>query len=76
MTLTEIIHMAEAGAAAAVILAPTIGIIGHALAALPWAWAKTIGNVLNALSVDFGDLKNAKKNADVAVLAKKIEDEK
>lgn len=73
MTLDQLIHYVEAGAAAAAILAPTIGIIGHAIAALPWTWAKTVGNVLNALSVDFGDLKNAEKNAKAAVAAKSEE---
>lgn len=72
MTLESLVHLVAAGSAAAAVLAPTIGIVGHALAALPWTWAKTIGNVLNAISVDYGDLKNA----DVAVLAKKIEEEK
>lgn len=67
MTLAELTHAVEAALAAAVVLAPTVGIIGHALAALPWAWAKTIGNVLNAIAVDFGDLKNARKNAQQSV---------
>lgn len=76
MTLDQLVRYVEAGAATAAILAPTLGIIGHALAALPGVWPKTIGNALNAVSVDFADLKNAKQNAKVAVLAKKIEDEK
>jgi hypothetical protein len=66
MTLPTILHYIEAAA----ILAPTIGIVGHAFAALPWVWAKTIGNALNAISVDFGDLKNAAKNAKVDVAKK------
>jgi hypothetical protein len=74
MTSVELAHYIEIGFATAAVLAPTVGLIGHAFAALPWTWAKIVGNVLNAISVDFGDLKDAKKNADVAVLAKKIED--
>ena len=66
-SLETILHYIEAAA----ILAPTIGIIGHALAALPWKFTKTIGNALNAVSVDFGDLKDAAKNAKAAVDAKK-----
>jgi len=76
MTTDTLIHTVESALAVGAILAPTIGIIGHALAALPWVWAKTIGNALNAISVDFADLKNAAKNAKVDVLAKKIEAEK
>jgi hypothetical protein len=68
MTSVELAHYVETGLATAAVLAPTVGLIGHAFAALPWTWAKTIGNVLNAISVDFGDLKDAKKNADVAML--------
>lgn len=76
MTIDQLIHYAEVGLAAGAVLAPTIGIIGHALASLPWVWAKTIGNALNAVSVDLGDLKDAKKNAVAAVEAKKTEGEK
>jgi hypothetical protein len=75
MTLDQLIHYAEIGLATGAILAPTIGIVGHAVAALPWQFAKTIGNVLNAISVDFGDLKDAATNARIAVVAKKLEDE-
>lgn len=67
MTLAELAHYIEIGLAFAAVMAPTLGAIGHALAALPWMGAKTLGNVLNAISVDFGDLKNAAKNAKDAV---------
>lgn len=73
MTLDQLIHYVEAGAAAAAILAPSVGIIGHAIAALPGTWAKTIGNALNAISVDFVDLANSVKNAKAAVAAKSEE---
>jgi hypothetical protein len=68
MTADQLLHYIEVGVAFAVIVAPTVGAIGHALAALPWAWAKTLGNVLNAISVDFGDLKNSRKNAKASVV--------
>jgi hypothetical protein len=71
MTAQDIVTYVESGLAVAAVLAPTVGLIGHAIAALPWTWAKTIGNVLNAISVDFGDLKDAKKNA---VMAKNASD--
>jgi len=71
MTLDTLLHYLEAGA----IIAPVVGIIGHSIASLPWTWAKTIGNALNAISVDFGDLKNAASNAKAAVAAKKAADQ-
>lgn len=67
MTPTQILHYIEVGLAFAAVMAPTVGAIGHAFAAMPWTWAKTIGNVLNAISVDFGDLKDSLKNAKQAV---------
>lgn len=76
MNADQIKNYLEIGIAAGVVLAPTIGTIGHLLAKLPWVWAKTIGNALNAISVDFGDLKDAKKNAVAAVEAKKVEEPK
>lgn len=75
MSPGELAHYVEVWAAAAVVLAPALGIIGHAFAALPWVWAKTIGNALNAISVDFKDLKDAKSNAKIAVLTEKLEKE-
>jgi hypothetical protein len=67
MNFTQLLHYIEIGVAFAAVVAPTVGAIGHALAALPWAWAKTIGNALNAVSVDFGDLKDSLKNARASV---------
>lgn len=75
MTLDQLKTYLEIGAAVGVVLAPTIGTIGHIFAAMPWVWAKTLGNALNAVSVDFKDLKDSKKNAQAAV-AKKEEDSK
>jgi hypothetical protein len=76
MTIQELVNYVAAGAAAAAILSPAVGAIGHAFAALPWVWAKTLGNLLNAISVDFKDLKDAKQNAQIAVIAKKVEEQK
>lgn len=73
MNLTTILHYIEAGAAAAAVLAPTLGVIGHALAALPWYPAKVLGNVLNSISVDFGDFASAAKNAKAAMAPKSEE---
>jgi hypothetical protein len=71
MTSQDLLHYIEAGAAAAAILVPVVGAIGHALAAMPWVWAKTVGNALNAVSLDVGDLLAAAKNAKASVAAKK-----
>jgi hypothetical protein len=69
MTFAELTRYLEIGLAFAAVMAPTVGAIGHACAALPWTWAKTLGNVLNAISVDFGDLKNALQNAKLGAAA-------
>jgi hypothetical protein len=69
MTLSQITHYLEA----APFVAVAIGLVGHAFAALPWTWAKTVGNVLNAVSVDFGDLVSSLRNARASVAAKQEE---
>lgn len=69
MTLDQLIHYVEAGA----VIAPLVGLVGHFLASLPFGWAKTVGNILNAVSVDFVDLANASKNAKASLAAKKEE---
>jgi len=76
MTLESVLHYIEVGVVAGAPIAITAGAIGHALAALPWTWAKVAGNFPNAISVDFGDILNSVKNAKIAQLAKKVEEEK
>jgi len=71
MTLTSLLQTVTAGAASAALLIPLVGGIGHLFAALPWVWAKTVGNILNAVSLDVGDFVNALNNARAAVATKK-----
>ena len=76
MNAQNLLHYIEVGVVAGGPIALSLGAIGHALAALPWTWAKVAGNFLNAISVDFGDILNSVKNAKIAQLAKKVEEEK
>jgi hypothetical protein len=59
MTIETLIQAAETGITYGLPLAAAVGVLGHALAAIPNKYAQIVGNALNAVSIDFVDLVKA-----------------